>query len=179
VSGTNGGAATQQTMTVRDLPLILIDSRGSMALALYGNSAHTVMCTIDPQGGASVTPDIGPWPKPTGTELVSPNAGAVMGTMTIGADNSTLKPSGTTRLLGTVSSLVTAMTVDVPGVGTVTATIKDGYYSIFIPNTLVGSSGSSTGSSWTAHLTLADGTTHNVPLPGQMVTSGSLQQPAN
>jgi hypothetical protein len=178
--GPGAGTAGKQTMAVGDLPLILIDSRGSMALALYGDAAHTVVCTVDPQGGASVSPDGGPWPKPTGSELLTASAGVVMGTISIGADGSGTKPTGTTRLLGTVAPSVTAMRVDVPGVGTVIATIKDGYYSLFIPDALIGSSGSgATSSTWTAHLTLADGTAHDVPLQGEMVSSGNLQQQSN
>ena len=175
--GPKAGTAGKQTLAVGNLPLILIDSRGSMALALYGDAAHTVVCTVDPQGGANVSPDSGPWQKPTGSELLAASAGVVMGTISVGADGSGARPTGTTRLLGTVAPSVTAMTVDVPGVGTVTATIKDGYYSLFIPDALIGSSGSNgAGSTWTAHLTLNDGSTRDVPLPGQMIGSTSLHQ---
>lgn len=177
--GSGSGPAHQQSMSVGDLPLILIDSRGSMALALYGDATHTVMCTIDPQGGASVSPDSGPWLKPTGSELLAASAGVVVGSMSVGADGSGQKPTSTTRLLGTVAPSVTAMTVDVPGVGTVVATIKGGYYSLFIPDALIGSVGSSASANWTAHLTLNDGSTRDVPLPGQMVGGTSLQQQTN
>jgi hypothetical protein len=69
------------------------------------------------------------------------------------------------QIVGTIDPSVRSMTVDVPSVGTVTATVKDGYYSLFIPNSMI----PSTQSSWTATLTLNDGTVRTEAL-NQMVS---------
>ena len=146
------GPQTSQTVRVGSLPLLLIDSRGKMALALYGDSGHHIMCNIDAQGNASISPDSGAWQSPVSPDLISANAGAAMGTVQVGDSTGT---SGTMQIVGTVASSVKAMSVEVPGVGTVVATIADGYYSLFIPNSMVNSGGST---SWPATITQTDGT---------------------
>jgi hypothetical protein len=145
-----GGQQVSHTESVGSLPLLLIDSRGKMALALYGDSTQHVMCNVDADGNASISPDSGAWQPPSGSDLISANAGVVMGTVQAG-DNTGAQ--GTMQIVGTVAPSVKAMSVDVPGVGTVVATIAKGYYSLFIPNSMVGSSPNP----WDATITKTDG----------------------
>jgi hypothetical protein len=157
VGGSGSGKSTTQTLTVGSLPLLFIDSRGAMAVAVYGDATHHVVCTVDPKMGVNIDPDSGAWPAPVGTALISANPSVMMGTGSIDPSGAV---TGTTRLLGTVAPSVASMTVDVPGVGTVVATVTNGYYSLFIPDSLI----SSNQNEWTAHVTLNDGTTHTVPI---------------
>jgi hypothetical protein len=150
------------TVKVGDLPLLLIDSRGQSALAVYGDSTHHVICNIDPNMGTSLSPDSGAWPTPVAPALISSNSALAMGTVVAGDANGS---KGTMQIVGTIDPSVRSMTVDVPSVGTVTATVKDGYYSLFIPNSMI----PSTQSSWTATLTLNDGTVRTEAL-NQMVS---------
>jgi hypothetical protein len=171
-SGPNAGQPGASQTSVGNLPLLLIDSRGEMAVALYGDASHTVMCTVDQKAGVSVGPDSGSWTPLAKGEYFS--SSAVVGMITIG-EQPTSGPAGMTRLLGRVSDDVTAMTVDVPGVGAVTATIDNGYYSVFIPSAMINSSASD---AWPVHLTLADGSTRTVAMSGSGVTVGTLSCPS-
>ncbi len=158
--------------TIGDLPLILIDARGAMALALYGDANHHIICTLDPDGQALLTPDAHSWP--TGHLI---DAAASFGTASLASDGTM---SGAMKLLGTTQSDVTAISVDVPGVGTVQATVRPGYYALFVPQNLIGRpSGATPGAvtssrraSWTAHVTTSDGTVHETKIDGVTVTTG-------
>jgi len=165
-----GAPQTSQTQSVGSLPLLLIDSRGKMALALYGDSTRHLTCNVDDQGNASLSPDSGAWQSPSGSALISANAGVVMGTVQAG-DNTGAQ--GTMQIVGTVSPAVKAMSVDVPGVGNVVATIANGYYSLFIPNSMVGSSPAP----WDTTITKTDGSVVHQQLsqglPVQVSPSGS------
>ena len=156
-SGAVGGAVAPSARTIGDLPLILIDARGSMAIALYGNAQHHILCTLDPQGAAMVTPDSGAWPV---CDPISSDAGVVVGSTSAEA-NGVVETS--VKLLGAVASDITAITVDIPGVGSVTATVAHGDYALFVPQNLVGSS---TDTAWTAHVTKRDGSVQDVPISG-------------
>jgi len=109
------------------------------------------MCNIDADENAIISPDSGVWSAPQGDELISNNAGAAMGTVQVGGNGAS---SATMQLVGTVSSEVKSMSVEVPEIGTVTATIDHGFYSIFIPNSMLGSSSEP----WMATITRTDGT---------------------
>jgi hypothetical protein len=170
VAVAGGGPQVSHTQNVGSLPLLLIDSRGKMALALYGDSTQHVMCNIDADGNASISPDSGAWQPPSGSELISARAGVVMGTVQAG-DNTGAQ--GTMQIVGTAAPSVKAMSVDVPGVGTVVATIAHGYYSLFIPNSMVDSSPNP----WDATITKTDGSVVHQQLsqglPVQVSPSGS------
>ncbi len=93
-----------------------------------------------------------------------------MGSVQVG-DNS--GASGTLQIVGTAAPSVKAMSVDVPGVATVVATIAAGYYSLFIPNSLIGSSAEP----WNATITLDDGSVRHQALAQQSVFAISPATP--
>ena len=170
VIAAGGDPQVSHTQSVGSLPLLLIDSRGKMALALYGDSTHHVMCNMDAEGNASISPDSGVWQPPSGSELVSASAGVSMGMVQVGDSTGA---QGTMQIVGTVAPSVKAMSVDVPGVGNVVATIAKGYYSLFIPNSMIDSSPNP----WDAEITQADGSVVHQQLsqglPVQVSGSGS------
>jgi hypothetical protein len=153
-------AGPPQSHAIGDLPLILVDDRGSAALALYGNADHHIICTLDPTGRAMLTPDAGSWP--TGHLL---DAAATLGQS---YDNGT-STAAEVQMLGTTESDVVAMTVDVPGVGTVHATVHSGYYALFVPHDMLGNT---TATNWSAHVTTSDGTVHDTTVAAINVTAG-------
>ena len=159
----SGGIGLPQVTPIGDLPLILVDARGAMTLALYGDANHHVICTIDPDGRAMLTPDSGAWH--TG-DLI--DGAAAFGNAMVAADGTS---SSSMKLLGTTAPNVTAIAVDVPKVGTVEATVRNGHYALFVPQQLLGNldtnqSTSVRAATWPAHVTTSDGAVHDTTVAG-------------
>jgi hypothetical protein len=158
-----GPAALPHATRIGNLPLILVDARGAMTLALYGDANHHVICTVDPNGHVMLTPDTGAWPS---GNLV--NAAASFGSAIQSADGTS---SSSMKLLGTTAPNVTAISVEVPNVGTVEATVRNGHYALFVPQDLLGTATtdgktSFRSTSWKAHVTTSDGVVHDTTIEG-------------
>jgi hypothetical protein len=159
IVGTGNVSGPATARAIGDLPLILIDARGSMALALYGDAEHHIICTLAPNGDAMITPDAGPWPS---GDLI--DSAATIARTRVAGDGSA---ASALQLLGTTASNVTAVAVDVPGAGSVAATVRNGHYALFVPDSLVHESDAT---SWPAHVTTSDGTVHDASIGAVNVT---------
>ena len=99
-----------------------------------------------------LTPDAGAWP--TG-HLIDAAA-------TLGQSHSNGTTTSTeVQVLGTTAPDVVAVSANIPGVGTVDATVHNGHYALFVPNDMLGNSNATT---WPAHVTTSDGTVHDTTI---------------
>ena len=134
-------------------------------MALYGNADHHILCMID-DGIALITPDMGAWPAgdPISTQ-------ASMGVVSVGspvgtANDPTGQPSSEAKMVGRANDEVASIVVAVPGAGNVTASVENGHYALFIPNTLINTANNG---QWDATVTMTDGTVKHLHIAGLMM----------
>jgi hypothetical protein len=146
-------AAAQSDGTAPLGARILLDRRGDETYALYGTDENTVICQILGTQAHTLRAPLGP--LPAGSTIAAPQFATASATRA--ADASTV--SVTQRFMGRVAGDVRSVVMDVPGVGAVTATVRDGAWFLTIPTTAPanGQFTSSVADGWKAEIVFADG----------------------